>query len=137
MSIVLISDGKLGAVISLLDDIHLEVLSLKFFCEDLFLSIEVISFDGECLWLVAHDRNCVLRIVGNDNTDNILTGRDIRSGCKVLEKTAILLEFLEALDVGRGVILNSRLKQIGPGEGSQVRSINRASSFSLEVVLLI
>jgi len=77
MTIVLISDTKEGAIIGLLDDIHLEVDAFKILREDLFLSIKAISLDTELLRLAAHDSDCVFRIVGNDNIYNIFTSVDI------------------------------------------------------------
>ena len=95
----MVSDTDGGSLISLLDEIHLDVSAIKFSGEDLFLGIEIISLESKTLMLVAHDCDGVLGIVSDDNVNDILASWDVVSGCEVLEEAAILLELLEALDV--------------------------------------
>ena len=99
VSVVLISNCIYCTVMGLLNKIHLNIFSIKLLRENQIVCDEVMLLKLEVLIVFGHNRDSMLRVVSDDDADNIVGGVNICPFGKVLEEIAVLVKLLKPFDV--------------------------------------
>jgi hypothetical protein len=100
LTIVLVSDGINGSIVTLLNVVHLNVDSLVDSSENLVVFCQRVTHDFKVLIFVIDDSHTLFRVICDDNLNHIFIGVNECSESEILEELSVFVKLLETLDMG-------------------------------------